>query len=282
MKTNLDCYPCFITQAISGARFAGAAPHQQEEIVRQTLRAMLAFDATRSPAELGEHIQRIIRDTLHVADPYREAKQASTEEALALYADLKRRVRAAADPLDVAIRLSIAGNIIDLAAAHDYDLWGTVERVLTQPFAIDHSAAFRQALAQAPELLFLGDNAGETVFDRILIEELDAPVRYVVKGGPVLNDATREDAIAAGLDRVATLIDNGAAAAGSLLPLCSAEFRETFAAAEVIIAKGQGNYETLSGLEDPRIFFLLQAKCATIARDLGVAVRSIILKQGGR
>ena len=146
-----------------------------------------------------------------------------------------------------------------------------------ETFAIDHLSQFRQALAANGELLFLGDNAGETVFDRILIETLDVPVTYAVRGGPIINDATRDDAIAAGLDQVAAIVDNGAAVPGTLLKHCTEEFQQRFHSANLIIAKGQGNYESLSGSGAP-IFFALQAKCPVIASDLGVPLKSFILK----
>jgi uncharacterized protein with ATP-grasp and redox domains len=135
-------------------------------------------------------------------------------------------------------------------------------------------------LHESPAILYLADNAGETVFDRVLIEHLDRPVTYVVKAAPIINDATFEDAVAAGIDRIAEIIDNGSNAPGTLLDQCSEAFLESFHQAELIIAKGQANYESLSREPAP-IFFLLQAKCRVIARDLGVATGDIILRQPG-
>jgi hypothetical protein len=191
-------------------------------------------------------------------------------------------VRTADEPLDAAIRISIAGNIIDFGIFETYDLDATVDRVLTQPFAIDDRPRLRAALADAREVLFLADNAGETVFDRVLIEALDRPVCYVVKGGPVINDATREDAQAAGIDAIAEVMDNGSDAVGTLVERCSTAFRARLAAADLVIAKGQANYESLSSGPPPcgaPIFFLLQAKCSVIAAELGVATGSIIARQ---
>jgi uncharacterized protein with ATP-grasp and redox domains len=128
-------------------------------------------------------------------------------------------------------------------------------------------------------VLYLADNAGETVFDRLLIETLDVPVIYAVKGGPILNDATQEDALAAGIGRAAEVISSGADAPGTILSRCSGEFRQLYDRSELIIAKGQANYETLSE-EGARVFFLLQVKCPVIARDVGTPVGSIVLRRG--
>ncbi len=279
MKTYLDCYPCFLRQALEAARMAGADERQQKAVLDRVLDVLGQIEPSSTPPEIGDQVHRIVRQEVSNSDPYRAAKEASTRQALALYPRLKSLLAEANDPLEVGVRLSIAGNIIDLAAFGEYDLWGTVERVLAQPFAINDGVALREALSGAGQVLYLADNAGETVFDRVLIEALDMPVIYAVKGGPILNDATREDALAAGVDRVAEVTSTGSDAPGTILDRCSEEFRRLYDEAELIIAKGQANYETLSE-ESTKVFFLLQTKCPVIARDVGVPVGSIVLRQG--
>lgn len=275
----MDCYPCFLRQALDAARRAGVGDTQQRAVLDRVLEALQQVEPAATPPEIGDRVHRIVRQVAGNGDPYREAKAASTRQALALYPRLKALVREADDPLDVAVRLSIAGNIMDAARGQECDLWSTVERVLAQPFAADDGMAFREALAGAGKVLYLADNAGETVFDRVLIEALDAPVVYAVKGGPTLNDATREDALAAGVDRVAEIVSTGSDAPGTILDRCSEEFRKLYERAELIIAKGQANYETLSEAGS-KVFCLLQTKCPVIARDVGVPVGSIVLRQG--
>ena len=279
MKTYLDCYPCFLRQALEAARLAGADQGQQKAVLERVLDLLKQVEPASTPPEIGDRVHRIVRQEVGDGDPYQAVKQASTRQALSLYPRMKALVAESGNPLDVAVRLSIAGNIIDLGPNLEYDLWATVERVLAQPFAIDDGMAFREALARADRALYLADNAGETVFDRVLIESLGVPVTYVVKGGPTLNDATREDALAAGLDQVAEVVSNGTDAPGTILARCSEEFRRLYDEAKLVIAKGQGNYETLSE-EGPKVFFLLQAKCPVMARDAGVPVGSIVLKRG--
>ncbi len=282
MKTYLDCYPCFLRQALEAARMAGADDRQQRAVLGRVLDLLKQIDPASTPPEIGDRVHRIVRREVGNDDPYRVVKETSTRQALALYPRLRALLAEADDPLEVAVRMSIAGNIIDLAAATGgYDLWGTVERVLAQPFAVDDRDAFREALSRAGQVLYLADNAGETVFDRLLIETLDVPVVYAVKGGPTLNDATLEDARAAGVDRVAEVVSTGLDAPGTILARCSDEFRRLYDEAEMVIAKGQANYETLSE-EGPRVFFLLQTKCPVIARDVGVPVGSVVLRQGVR
>jgi uncharacterized protein with ATP-grasp and redox domains len=279
MKTYLDCYPCFLRQALEAARMAGANENRQYWMLQEVLAELRRFELASTPPEMAYRIHDIVRREMDARDPYQEAKAVSTRQALALYPKLKAAVAEADDPLETAVRLSIAGNIIDLGLAREYDLEGSIQRVLAQPFAIDAYAAFRDGVAQAEGVLYLADNAGETVFDRVLIETMNKPVTYAVKGGPILNDATRQDALAAGLNSVAIVVDNGCNAPGTIVRLCSQEFRHLLGEADLIIAKGQANYETLSDTAAP-IFFLLQAKCPVIARSLGVPVASIVMKDG--
>jgi uncharacterized protein with ATP-grasp and redox domains len=279
MRTYLDCYPCFLRQALEAARLTGADDNQQKAILDQVLQVLRRSELSSTPPEIGDAIHRLVRQARGDGDPYLETKEASTRQALACYPRLRELVQNAGDALDVAVRLSIAGNIIDSGPDQQYDLWNVIERVLAQPFAVDDMTAFRKALAAADRVLYLADNAGETVFDRVLIEVLGIPVVYAVKGGPVLNDATLEDALAAGLDQVADVVETGSDAPGTILGRCPAKFRQLYDEAEMVVAKGQANYETLSEA-GPKVFFLLQTKCPVIARDAGVTIGSILLRQG--
>ncbi|MFP4393687.1 MAG: damage-control phosphatase ARMT1 family protein [Anaerolineales bacterium] len=278
MRTYFDCYPCFLRQALSAARHVDADEEQIETVMVEVLDLLRDIPTGATPPEIAYHVHHIVRAEVEAEDPYREAKDASTRQALTLYPQLVSQLAASEHPLETAIRLSIAGNIIDLAVADDYDLWESLTRVLEQPFAIDDRPGLFATLAEAEFVLFLADNAGETVFDRVLVETLDVPVTYAVKGGPILNDATLADARAAGLDEVATLVDTGVDAPGTILDLCSPTFQSLFASAPVVIAKGQANYETLS-TADPKVFCLLQIKCPVIAQDIGAEVGDIVARQ---
>ncbi|MCD6519188.1 MAG: DUF89 family protein [Anaerolineae bacterium] len=284
MRTYLDCYPCFLRQALEAARAVGADERTQHAVLVHVMAELTMMDLSNTPPEIGHQIHRLIRNKMNVDDPFAEIKAKSTREALALYPKLKELVAQAQDPLECAVRLAIAGNVIDLAqvdAPSDRQaMWASVEEIIQQPFAIGDLDLLKEKLAQTERVLYLSDNAGETVFDRVLIETMKVPTTYVVKGAPVLNDATAEDAIAAGIGLVADIIANGADAPGTILAHCSPKFRDTFEQAELIIAKGQANYETLSDY-DRNIFFLLKVKCPVIAQDIGVPVGSIVCKGGG-
>jgi len=278
MKTYLDCYPCFLRQALNAARRVEASDDQQQRILLDSMKKLHALPVDATPPHMAYHIHQLVKQQTNSFAPYQQAKEEATQQALALYPRLKEKVSQASYPLEIAVRIAIAGNIIDLGVAENYDLEATLDRVLTQEFAINDLASLRASLAESHSILYLADNAGETVFDRVLIETLDQAVTYVVKAGPIINDATREDAVAAGIEPVAEIIDNGSEAPGTILDYCSYSFRKHFEQAELILAKGQANYESMSSSQAP-LFFLLQAKCSVIAHNLEVAEGSVVLKQ---
>jgi uncharacterized protein with ATP-grasp and redox domains len=280
MRTYFDCYPCFLRQALNAARRASASDKQQYVVLLKVLELLKTIQPDQSPPEIGYQVHRIVRETVDCPDPYRETKERSKREALALYLQLKEWVDRHEDALNMALRISISGNMIDFGPREKIEnLAAEVYQAVHQSIYIDDSAILRTRLADAEHILFLGDNAGETVFDRVLIETLSVPVIYAVKGSPILNDATMTDALAAGLNHTARLIDNGSDAAGTNLGLRSDEFRRIFDLAPVIIAKGQANYETLSEAGD-KVFCLLQVKCPIIAGDIGAPVGSLVVRQG--
>jgi len=281
MYTYSQCYPCFMRQAVSTVSKTGGNEQTAMEVVRKVAAELPQFNPEeQSPPEFGETIQAIIREVTGKDDPFASLKQKSTEEAQGLYPELKKMIRQADDPLMKAIRLAIAGNIIDFGTMVDFDLGQTIQRVLYQDIAINDIETFRRELDKAESILYLGDNAGETVFDKLLIEQLGKPVTYAVKSGPVLNDATLKDARAANLNTVADIMESGSTAPGTVPNSCRPEFIELLDSADMVISKGQGNYETLDSYPRP-IFFLLQTKCHVISEALDVPEKSIILKYTG-
>jgi hypothetical protein len=277
--------PCFARQALEAARFVTGDMAIQEQILREVLRAAAGIDLRQPPPVIGQQIHRRLRELTGVADPYREAKERYNRLALGLLPGLSQRVEVCEDPLGFAVRLAIAGNIIDLGAKHgleESEVTRSLDRVLDEPFAGDIEA-FRSAAAAARRILYLTDNAGEIVFDRLLIERLPrGRVTVAVRGGPIINDATREDARAAGIDEIAEVTDNGSDAPGTVLASCSPQFRRRFSGADMVVAKGQGNFETLSGVE-ANLFFLLKVKCPVVAAQTGLATGTqALIHRGAR
>jgi len=282
MRTYLDCVPCFIRQALDSARFASDDPLIHQQVVKEVLRLEGDMDTYQSPVVMGQKIHRIVRQVTENPDPYKQQKSQSNQLALRLYPELKQKVREAQDPIEAAVRLAIAGNIIDFGV--NGSLQDTyIERVITESLTAEFDdgqlSKFKQSVTRAEKILYLGDNAGEIVFDCLLIELLPyEKITVVVKGKPVINDATMEDAKFAGLTEMVEVIDNGSDGPGTIIETCSQTFRDRFEDADLIIAKGQGNYETLSDA-DKNIFFILKVKCPVIAGDIGCEIGQMILRK---
>ena len=279
VKTYLDCIPCFVQQALTAARHVSGDPEVQKQIVQEVLARIGAINFNTSPPLMGQFFHRRLREITGIRDLYQAEKEKQNRLALNLLPDLKTRIDTAKDPLLLAVRLAIAGNIIDLGANGNLTVAAVqdaVNQALTEPL-VGEWEEFRQALGKARNILYLADNAGEIAFDRLLIEQISpARVTLVVRGAPVINDATILDARAVGLHEIVKIIDNGSDAPGTVLNDCNPEFVRRFAAADLIIAKGQGNYETLS--DEPRnIFFLFKVKCPVIATHLGQPLGTQIL-----
>jgi uncharacterized protein with ATP-grasp and redox domains len=284
MRSSLECVPCLVRQTMESVRHTIDDEDKKEKLMRRFLRDLSRMDFSRPPPVVAQKVHRELRRASGVDDPYRDAKDRFTAMALEILPSLKERIAAGVDPFGTALRLAIAGNVIDLGVNGDLteaDALGAMRTALEEPVA-GNIKEFQDAVHSARNILFLADNAGEIVFDRPLIRALPpGRVTVVVRGAPVINDAVARDAVAAGIPEIARLIDNGSDAPGTILADCSNEFRREFESADVIISKGQGNYETLCDEEAP-LFFLFKVKCPTVARHCGLAIGTHALIRGSR
>ncbi|MBN2713423.1 MAG: DUF89 family protein [Planctomycetes bacterium] len=282
MKTFIECVPCLVRQAYEASTFATEDESLREEIIREALVKISNIRMDQSPPHMAAEIHRMVREKTRHRDPYASVKQKFNDAALELYPLMRQRVKGNSSPFDTAVRLAIAGNVIDFGAPGNPQESGLPELIghaLSCPVAGHSIKEFEEALELSETILFLGDNAGEIVFDRLLIEELkDKRVTYAVKGTPVLNDVTMDDARAAGICDIVPVIDNGSDAPGTILDWCSPAFVEKFISVDLVIAKGQGNYESLSGTSHPGVYFLLKAKCPIIARSIGCQVGDFVIE----
>lgn len=284
MKAYLDCLPCLMSQALKVARAATDDEIAQRRIIDSVASLIPQLQPGLTPPEIAQQGYRLIYQITGNSDPFRKAKAEANQVALALYPRLKEEVASSEDPLLRACQLAIVGNSIDLAPDFTQtDTKSLIETALVTPLAINDYRQFANRVRRSQRVLYLGDNAGEVVFDRLLIEELhrvkELEIHFVVRERPIINDATRKDALAVGMDRVATIVSSGSDAPATILSQCSAEMLKLYYSADLIVAKGQGNYESLEG-EPGNIFFLLRAKCTLLAEPLGVKVGDAVLKQG--
>jgi uncharacterized protein with ATP-grasp and redox domains len=283
MRIYLDCMPCFIKQSLDAAKHATEDVNIHEKVVRGVIDLANNLDMSQSPPVIGQKIHRLVRDLVGVEDPYHKVKKEFNNLALKLYSEMRNLIVESRNSLETAVRLAITGNIIDFgvnSTLQETELKKTISQCLSEELSNMQFESFRNSINEAQDILYLANNAGEIVFDRLLIEQMPIDkVTVVVKGAPVINDATMKDAVIAGLPEIVDVIDDGSDAPGTILESCSKSFRDRFDKADLVIAKGQGNYETLSDA-DKNIFFILKAECPVIARDLGCEVSEMILRRG--
>ena len=250
----------------------------REDEFNSFFRELISREIAQTAPQIHSELNRKFIELTGNADSFAFEKKAGNQSAMDLYKLWKTRVEASADPFNLALMIAIAGNIMDYAADSSFDINQTIDNVITAEFAIDDSSYLKQKTRESETILYLGDNAGEIVFDRLFIETINSgSVFYSVKSAPVLNDVTMKDSKDTGMDMVARVISNGYDAPSTILSRCSKEFLEIFSSADLIISKGQGNLEGLISQKDPRLFFLLMAKCDVIADMLKVQKGSLVV-----
>ncbi len=285
MSLDAECVPCIMNQAYRAAKnFSDGDLALQLKILREVCRETEHLSLDYSAPLFSSRIQDVIERNVGITNPYGRMKNASLVEVIEYMPSVRSLIDASVDRLQTAIRIAIAGNTIDLAANPHFDIRRELD--LITPGGIDLSAysRFSDDFGKAKLILYIGDNFEEALFDMILINELlPKSVVFAVRSRPVLNDITLEDARQIGLDRICPVVESGSMIAGTDLTRATPEFRELYRDADLVIAKGQGNYETLMDEKRP-IYFMLKVKCAVISRRTGLDVGSsaLIFNEGKR
>jgi len=281
MKTYLECVPCLIRHALDASRMVTNDETIHEKTVREVVIALGKFDFSRTSPEMAQFIHRLIRKYTDSADPYKKHKDRYNKLVLNDYHKFSKKIKSSDKPVQLALKFAIAGNIIDFAAnsnLENFSLEDAIKEALSTPIHGNFDE-FYNTVVKAENILYLTDNAGEIVFDRLLIEQLPKEkITVAVRGAPSINDATFEDAQDVGLTDIVKVIDNGSDAPGTILEDCSEAFKKKFEESDLIIAKGQGNFETLNEVEKD-IYFILKVKCAVISRELDLAIGTPVLRR---
>ncbi len=289
MQICPECYPCFLNQAIEGSRRAGASPDLQKRILDRILRTLADFPSTATPPELGAVVDRTIKEMTGTEDPFSELKVESYNFTIKMLPYLKKRIKASPEPLKEALDIAILGNLIDYGVTQNSNAVEKVDSLISDIDSIIDKQReglycldmFKTAVEAADTILYIGDNVGEITFDKLFIETLlkkypDKDITFAVRGKAVLNDAVIADAEDVGLHKITNLVSSGSEIPGTVLRNTTKKFQEIFSSSDLIISKGQGNYETLSDEEGP-LFFLLMAKCPAVAGNFNADVGSILL-----
>lgn len=271
MRSDYRCYFCFARLFENLIEKTNLTPEEKQCFASQMFGLFHSEKDGFSVPYLSREVHLLFKKYSDNDDPYKWVKRQSNDMVLSRYDDLKKTVTTSADPFVTALKLAIAGNIIDYGIPQHFDLDETIGKVLASDFAIDYSKDLKQSLSEAKSVLYIGDNAGEIVFDKLFIETIHHPdLWYAVRGAPIINDVTLEDANYVQMNEVAHVIENGYDAPSTMLSHCSKEFKDLFSRADIVISKGQGNLESLLHESSKKIYFLLMVKCDVIADILGV------------
>ena len=277
MQIQIDCYPCILSQLSELAKKAASSEEECHTVVRRLLKLVLDAPPGTTPPEFAGYFHAVINELTGDSDPFREVKDKSTELGLALLPELRELAAAHADPFEAAVRLAIGGNIIDYGVDPNFNL-AEAEQGIRGVFdlALDHEALgeLRRRMEKARTIFYMLDNCGEAVVDRLLVEPFAEKITIGVRGKPILNDVTRREAAMSGYDFV-PITDTGDMVPGVSLRTSSAEFLEKLRSADLIVSKGQGNFESLDGLPERPIFFLLRVKCPVISRRVSAPIGSL-------
>jgi len=289
MKTYLDCIPCFYRQLIEASRIAGLDDKNTKKIIDKTGKIILKSTLNLTPPEIAGKIHAIIKKESSVDDLYKLIKDKSNKLALSVYDEFKKKVKNAKDSLLTAVELAIAGNIIDFGVKNTLNIEKEIGNILNEEkkmirnknnlfFAYEN---FKEKLKISNIILYLADNAGETVFDRILVEEIkkiypEIKIFYAVKERPIINDAVLSDAVECGVDKYAEIITTGLTIPGTVLKKCSKNFLNKYNKADMIISKGQGNFESFED-NGKNVFYLFMAKCPVVANEVKCEINTINL-----
>ena len=284
MKTHPQCVECFERQASDACLMAGVSTELYKQIMERVREKIKSFPEDHPPVEMAGDIHELVRSLAGVEDPYAKIKEESNQVSRAAFPLLRELVQQTSEPFLTAVKIAIAGNVIDFGAfsadqMQQSQVINKIESIAAEPLIGNPVDELYEAVKSAHKILFIGDNAGECFFDYLLLEQLPlSKVVYAVRGGPVLNDATLEDAQKAGIPDICHVQDTGDQTPGVVPERSSQQFNETFTNSDLVIAKGQGNYESLSEYNDRTYAFLTKVKCNVIAHNIGFDKGSNVIR----
>lgn len=283
MKISHECGPCFLRQAGEALDLACDDSELKIEVFNDIFKFLSNnFSTTTNSNKTGSIIHNMIKERTGCRDPYKQEKILSNEIALKYLPNVEK-VISQDDSLENYVKIAIIGNILDFGAfTIQTDVEEIIEQSLKKELRIKDIEEFEKSLNRHDKVLYLVDNTGEIVFDKLLlskIKEYGLDITIAVKSEPILNDACMEDALEVGLDEFGEIVEIGAGTVGFVDSEISDEFREIFNAHDFIISKGMGNYEGLTEIDnsDKEVYYLLCIKCQAIAKDLDVDYKDMIL-----
>ena len=273
------CIPCIINQSYNAAKlFTNGNKDLQLKIIKEACEEVKKVNSDFTAPLFAKSLQEIVEKNLRIKNPYKKIKEKNLDEAEKFIPYLSALLENSEDRIEWAVRIAAAGNIIDIGANPNFNILDEINKISSDNIDLSELPNFKNGLENSNFILYIGDNYEEALFDKFLLDELkDKRVVFAVRSQPILNDITLIDARNLGIDKICEVIESGSKIAGTNIKECTNEFMELYRNADMIIAKGQGNYETLLNEERP-IYFLFKVKCEVISQRCGKPVgRGVLL-----
>lgn len=283
MKITPVCVECIVKQSLTVAKNIGASQALEKQLFQAIEQDSHNFSFSLTPPHIAKDTYAKMALLANKEDLFKETKALCTQKALEYLPFLQEKLKASTNPLLTATKIAIAGNVIDFAAGYTFSLEDELNTIFDTNFGIDDLALLEQALKKSTKLLYIGDNAGEHVFDKLYIKTLQnlfprLNITYLTRGCAIINDVTYEEALEIGMHEVCSVKSSGVNAPGFIYEQASKEAQKLFDKSDFIIAKGMGNFETMTEREVKPVFHLLKVKCSEVSRHLGQPVGNIICK----
>jgi uncharacterized protein with ATP-grasp and redox domains len=284
MKIQNACKECVLKQAVRMAEMLSLNKSDKDNVLNLANSHIACFDDSLSPPQNAYRFYEEAAKYLGVDDIYQEFKKASSRKAEGFVKVCEEYIKNASDKLLMVTKVAVAGNVIDLASYVQYDLEKELEKILKSSFFIDDFSALKRALKKAKKIVYISDNAGEEIFDKIYIKFIksyfvDMQIYYFTRGKPIINDITYQEALTSKMDEVAIVVDSGVPTPGFVPELANKKAMSIFKEADFIIAKGMGNYECLSEYRGLDIFYLFKVKCSVVGEHVNAPLGALVCKK---
>lgn len=284
MKFHLECTACILNQVSQVSTMKNLSKDESFILLKKVLIEIEKQNLEKTPPEVYGNIWNFISEYFDGEDIYKEVREKYNKKFMNYVPAIEEAIEKSKTPLRMALAAAIEGNLLDLAMNKTFSidkLIQAIEKLENAKFGIDDSDALLESIKSSKKILYIADNCGEIVFDRIFIETIkkyypDTEIYYVVRGKSAVNDVLLSDALQVGMDKFATIVENGDSSLGTVLDRCTADLNKLYKEVDLVIAKGQGNYESLSETPRDNLYYLLLTKCHLIAKAFNVDKMSIV------
>lgn len=285
MNITEECVKCIVGQINKATKLLNLEANLANEINLEVEKRSQNFDFKKSPPFVAKDVYEYLAFKTNLKDPLENLKNISIKKAKEYVPFLENKIAQSDDKLFASIKAAVSGNVIDFATTLEFSLEKEIENIFHTDFSINNYKEFKEELEKTNQLIILADNAGENIFDKILVKNIsilypNIKIYYATRGKAIINDITTKEAFESGIDKYCQVISSGVDTPGLEKSQASKEFMEIYEKTPLVLSKGMGNFECLESLNESKIFFLFKVKCSVVSNTIGEDIGNIILKRG--